>query len=73
MSSTTISVIGMTCGHCVTAVRTELSRLPGVTDVAIDLHAGSVSPVVITSATDLTPEVIAGAVDEAGYALAPGA
>ncbi len=38
--TTTIQVAGMTCGHCVSAVTEELTQLPGVTDVTIDLVAG---------------------------------
>ena len=29
MSETVITVAGMTCGHCVTAVRGEISKLAG--------------------------------------------
>ncbi len=49
MTTTTITVSGMTCGHCVASVTEELSELDGVTDVAVDLHAGADSPVTITS------------------------
>ena len=30
MSTTTVNITGMTCGHCVSAVKSELSGLPGV-------------------------------------------
>jgi copper chaperone len=33
----TYQVVGMTCGHCVQSVTTELSRLPGVSEVAVDV------------------------------------
>jgi len=61
------TVTGMTCGHCVSAVTTELSRLPGVADVQVDLASGEV---VVTSATELSLDDVRTAVDEAGYALA---
>ena len=32
-TTTTFGVDGMTCGHCVSAVTSELSALPGVHDV----------------------------------------
>ena len=32
-TTTTFGVDGMTCGHCVSAVTSELSALPGVADV----------------------------------------
>lgn len=67
MTTTTINVTGMTCGHCVGAVREELGALPGVTDVAVELNAGGDSPVTITSERDLDDVAISAAVDEAGY------
>ncbi len=69
MTDTThrFTVEGMTCGHCVAAVRDELEQLPGVTSVQIDLASGAV---VLDSTAALSTEVLAGAVDEAGYRLA---
>jgi copper chaperone len=66
----TLHVTGMTCAHCVSAVTTELSALPGVTSVNVDLQAGAVSPVTVTSDTELDPSAVAAAIDEAGYELA---
>ena len=65
--NTTISVSGMTCGHCVSSVEEELAELPGVQSVSVDLNAGGVSPVTIESTRELTSEEIAAAVEEAGY------
>jgi copper chaperone len=62
----TYIVTGMTCGHCVSAVTTELSRLPGVSDVRVDLASGGVT---VTSAAELSADAVRAAVDEAGYAL----
>ena len=67
--TTTIQVNGMTCGHCVSAVTEELTQLPGVTDVTIDLVAGGTSPVTVTSEQPLDDATVAAAVDEAGYEL----
>lgn len=67
METTNILVAGMTCGHCVASVTEELSAIPGVTDVAVDLVSGGNSPVTITASTGPTPEAVAAAVDEAGY------
>lgn len=67
MTTTTITVTGMTCGHCVGAVQEELGALPGVTDVSVELNAGGDSPVTITSERDLDEAAISAAVDEAGY------
>jgi copper chaperone CopZ len=66
----TLKVTGMTCAHCVRAVTAELSALPGVTAVAVDLQAGAVTPVTVTSDSDLDPAAVATAIDEAGYQLA---
>ena len=65
---TTINVSGMTCGHCVSAVTMELSLLPTVTEVAVDLESGQVT---ITSDTALQQAQLATAIDEAGYELVP--
>ncbi|WP_445155773.1 heavy-metal-associated domain-containing protein [Arthrobacter sp. Hor0625] len=65
--STTIEVSGMTCGHCVSSVSEELEALAGVESVDVDLNAGGVSTVTITSAKELSPAEIGEAVAEAGY------
>lgn len=62
-------VEGMTCGHCVRSVAEELSALPDVTDVEIDLQAGGVSRVRVSSNAALDVQQIRAAVEEAGYAL----
>lgn len=65
--STTFTVTGMTCEHCVAAVSTEVSKIKGVTDVSIDLPSGAVT-VMATGPIDRA--AISEAVDEAGYELA---
>jgi copper chaperone len=67
VTTSTYTVAGMTCAHCVNAVRQELGALAGVTDVAVDLATGRVA---VTSAAPLDPAEVRAAVDEAGYALA---
>lgn len=69
--TTTFSVDGMTCGNCVKHVTEELTALPGVTDVQVDLVTGGSSPVTVVSDGPLTDAAIAAAVDEAGYAVTP--
>ncbi len=71
MSTTTFRVDGMTCGHCVNAVTEELSALPGVTAVDVELVTGGSSPVTVTSDTPLDPAAVDAAVVEAGYAVTP--
>jgi copper chaperone CopZ len=63
---TTYKVAGMTCGHCVSAVTMELSLLPTVTAVDVDLEAGQVA---VTSDAELSEAQVATAIDEAGYEL----
>jgi copper chaperone CopZ len=63
-------VVGMTCGHCVEAVTSEVKELPGVSEVSVDLVAGGTSTVTVTSDAPLARDDVAVAVDEAGYALA---
>ena len=65
--STTVSVSGMTCGHCVSSVSEELESLAGVENVDVDLNAGGVSTVTITSTGSLSSSEIGEAVAEAGY------
>lgn len=67
MTTSTITVTGMTCEHCVRAVETELAGVDGVESVAVDLHTGLVS---IESDGPLDHEAVAAAVDEAGYEVA---
>ncbi|MCM4078153.1 heavy-metal-associated domain-containing protein [Paractinoplanes hotanensis] len=67
MATESYTVTGMTCAHCVNSVSTEIRRIPGVTDVQVDLSSGSVT---VTSDQPVDGNAIAGAVDEAGYELA---
>ncbi|TQJ59082.1 copper chaperone CopZ [Arthrobacter sp. SLBN-83] len=66
-TTTTISVSGMTCGHCVSAVSEELEALEGVEEVKVDLNAGGISTVTISANKELSPTDIGEAVAEAGY------
>jgi copper chaperone len=71
MSSTaTYGVLGMTCGHCVQAVSSELYALPGVRAIEVELVDGGTSVVRVVSDGPLTEETVRAAVDEAGYELA---
>ena len=59
--------VGMTCGHCVSAVREELSALDGVRSVDVELESGRVT---VVSDRPLGRDSVAAAVEEAGYQLA---
>ena len=71
MTTTTVSITGMTCGHCVSAVKSELSGLPGVETVDVDLVNGGTSTATISSSTPLDAASIDDAVAEAGYTVVP--
>ena len=67
MSTTsTWTVTGMTCGHCVASVTEEISEIPGVESVDVVLDSGLVT---VTSLTDLERAQVEEAVTEAGYTL----
>lgn len=66
MTTSTFTVSGMSCEHCVAAVRTELGKVEGVTGVEVDLGSGRVT---VTSDRPLDRAAVAAAVDEAGYEL----
>lgn len=70
-STQTFGVQGMTCGHCVSSVDSELRAIDGVTDVTVDLVSGGTSQVTVTADAPVADEAISAAVQEAGYAVAP--
>ena len=61
--TSTYTVTGMTCEHCVNAVTTELAELNGVQHVQVDLGTGLVT---VTSDAPLADDDVRAAVDEAG-------
>ena len=63
---TKYQVAGMTCGHCVSAVTSEIGSLPGVREVRVELATGAVT---VASEAALARDAVAAAVDEAGYEL----
>jgi copper chaperone len=66
VSESTYTVQGMTCGHCVNAVREEVSRIDGVRDVHVDLPTGTVT---VTGDRPPATDEIHAAITEAGYQL----
>jgi copper chaperone len=67
MDQSVISVTGMTCGHCADAVRAEISRIPGVSQVDVDVASGQVK---IAAEPRPDPAALREAVETAGYELA---
>lgn len=64
LSTATYSVSGMTCGHCAGAVSSEVGKIAGVTDVAVDVPAGTVT---VTGEDGVSAGAVAAAVKDAGY------
>ncbi|MGY1849506.1 heavy-metal-associated domain-containing protein [Blastococcus sp. SYSU DS1021] len=58
------TVTGMTCGHCVNSVTEEVSQVPGVTGVEVDLATGGLT---VTSEQPVDDTAVHAAVEEAGY------
>jgi copper ion binding protein len=65
--TSTYTVKGMTCGHCVAAVTEEVGKVEGVKAVEVDLASGAVT---VESDGPVDEALFAAAVDEAGYSVA---
>ena len=63
-TTTEFRVTGMSCGHCESAVRGEVSKLDGVERIDVSASEGRL---VVTSALPLDDAEVLEAVDEAGY------
>lgn len=64
MSTASFIATGMTCQHCVASVTKEVSELPHVTSVTVDLPTGKVT---VDSDAPLPSEDVIAAIDKAGY------
>ena len=64
--TSTWTVAGMTCGHCVASVTEEIAEIDGVETVDVTLESGEV---VVTSNAPLARVSVARAVSEAGAEL----
>ena len=60
--TSTYAVAGMTCEHCVRSVTEEVSEVPGVTAVEVDLAGAR-----MTVEGDADHAAVRAAVEEAGY------
>lgn len=66
MSTSTYTVSGMTCGHCVGTVTSEVGKVAGVSAVDVELATGKVT---VTAERPIDEALIRDAVEEAGYEL----
>lgn len=64
METTKFSVAGMSCEHCVRAVREAIASVPGVESVEVSLANGTAT---VIHSTPLDDEAVAHAVHEEGY------
>ena len=65
MTTRTYSVPGISCGHCKTAIESELGPVPGVESAVVDIDTRTVTVV-----GDVSEDAVRAAVDEAGYEVA---
>ncbi len=60
----TIAVTGMSCGHCVSHVKSALEGLEGVTEADVSLEESQAQ---VTLSTDVADADLVAAVEAAGY------
>ena len=66
MTTITLTVRGMSCGHCMRAVTAAIQARDPQAAVAVDLAAGTV-----TAQTTLSAEALAMVVEAEGYGVQP--
>lgn len=64
MPTTIVHIKGMSCGGCVSSVKTILEKIPGVNSVEVSLNDGQA---IIQHDTPLQNEVIHQAIEGAGF------
>jgi len=63
MTSRTYTVEGMSCQHCIDAITSEVTGVPGVDGVSVSLDAGTVT----VTGRQIDDAAVRAAVDQAGY------
>lgn len=66
MQEQVFKVEGMTCDHCVAAVKQEVGGLEGAREVNVELTSGKLT----IRGESVDPDAVRAAVEEAGYELA---
>lgn len=64
MTTNEYTVTGMTCGHCESAIRTEVGQIDGVEGIDVSASTGKL---VVTAQGPIDDQDVLAAVDEAGY------
>lgn len=63
MTERRYTVEGMSCQHCIDAITSEVTKVPGVTGVAVDLAERTVT----VTGDGIDDAGVRAAIDEAGY------
>ena len=63
MTEQTYAVPAIHCEHCALSIREEVSEVPGVESVEVDLDAKTVT----VSGSEVSDELVRAAIVEAGY------
>ncbi len=63
MSTMTYRVPGISCQHCVNAITGEVTKVAGVSDVAVDIDGKQVT----VTGDGVDDAAVRSAIDEAGY------
>ncbi|WP_405528527.1 heavy-metal-associated domain-containing protein [Streptomyces canus] len=66
MAQKQYNVTGVSCEHCAASIREEVSEVPGVSEVVVDVAGKSVT----VHGTGLDDERLSAAIVEAGYGIA---
>lgn len=64
LNTQVFQVKGMSCSHCVMAVKKALGSIEGVEQVEVDLASGKVT---VSCSAQVPESVIAAAIEDAGY------
>jgi len=64
--TTTVKVKGMSCNHCVAAVKNALKQVQGVNEVTVSLQNGEVA---ISHSVPVDMNVIRDRIEDAGYEI----
>lgn len=65
MEKVTLNVKGMSCGHCINAIESNVGELSGVSKVAVNLSDGKVD--VEYNPTEVSLDAIKETIDDQGY------
>ncbi|HOO39410.1 MAG TPA: heavy-metal-associated domain-containing protein [Deltaproteobacteria bacterium] len=65
MNIRTLKIQGMSCGHCVKALKKELDKIDGLTVHSVEIGSAKVS----WNGKEIDETVLAAAVNEAGFRL----